>query len=163
MRAVVLALLLSMALPLSAQLLADLRVAPTEVTVFVGETTTVTAYAILGCCSNFPWRVTFGTSSWHADAEGLLQAPRITTKVRITGRAPGTTTLVSPTKGEVHWPLATIHVLCGAEGPTRVPLVSRPRRRRLAAAVRDRPRDRVRAGRLRDALRVGLRGQRLLD
>src|SRR6266545_4391839 len=117
MRAVVLASFLSMALPLSAQLLADLRVAPTEVTIFVGETTTVTAYAILGCCSNFPWRVTFGTSSWHADAEGLLQAPRITTEVRITGRAPGTTTLVSPTKGNGNWPLATIHVLCGAEDP----------------------------------------------
>jgi hypothetical protein len=105
------------ALPASAQLLSGIEIRPNEISVAVGETTTTRAYAQLGCCSSFPWHVTFGADGAVAFAEGVLASPKIEADVRITGRAPGTTPLVSPAIGGGRWPLATIHVYCKPEAP----------------------------------------------
>ena len=96
-------------------MLADVRISPSEITIRRGEIVSLTAYGILGCCSNFPWRVEFSSANPDiAYASGLLVAPSIKTEVIVTGRAPGTATIVDWYSS---FPRATVHVICGEEQP----------------------------------------------
>lgn len=104
-------------------LLTGVKVVPDQITLGVGETTTVMAQGLAGCCSSFPWHVEFRASSSMANVRGLLESPNWTAVITVTGLAPGTTSIVSPFIGDGRWPLATINVVCRPEHPA-VPLVA---------------------------------------
>jgi hypothetical protein len=103
-----------------AQMLMGVKVEPDEITVGVGETASMTAQGLAGCCSSFPWRVEFHAGDWTmAEVHGLLESPHWTTGISVTGRAPGSTSVVSPAIGYGRWPLATINVVCRPERVVR--------------------------------------------
>lgn len=134
MRTATLLLILSaIASAAGAQMLQGVRVDPAEVTVGVGETVTIQAHGIVGCCSSFPWHVAFGTGNRDvAEARGFLESPHWTANITVTGRGPGSTYVQSPAIGHGDFPLATIHVVCREE---RAPAAVAP----VVATVPGRP------------------------
>lgn len=116
------ALLLSLAaLSVRAQMLQSVSLDPQSLRVTVGTSAIIRANAKLGCCSNFPWRVTFLTADPSiATATGLLEAPVTSADVTIIGMTPGVTQVLSPAIGDGTWPLATVEVVC----PEPTPLVA---------------------------------------
>ena len=114
-------------------MLQGVRVEPGAITLAVGETTTMMAQGLAGCCSSFPWRVEFGAANGNiAGVRGLLASPNWTAGITVTGLAPGSTDVVSPAIGDGRWPLATITVVCRPEraavpvAPVVSTLIGRP-------------------------------------
>ena len=98
-----------------AQMLQGVAITPDSVRLAPGQSVVVRANGRIGCCSKFPWHVSFGTTDGSiATASGGFASPVIAADVTVVAHRPGITSIVTPAVSNGAYPLATIEVVCEA-------------------------------------------------